>query len=167
MKDKGIWLIALFGCAHPSAPSTRPIAPVTGPSTTIRKPIDAMFGRPDAAGRFLRVTDIRIADGKRFGWRIKLPCVGPIEYVETMTLPSPGDWHQIEDARKTDPAFLRETTISADGKTTVTHDYAPCIDGWIEHNWTIAKEDPPGDWRIEVAIPGYEPQIWRVRFRPE
>jgi hypothetical protein len=165
MKDKGIWLIALFGCGAPTSPSTRPIVPAPAPTSTLRKPVDAMFGRPDEAGRFLRVTDLRIADGKRFGWRIKLPCTGPIEFVETMTLPSPGDWSQIEERRKEDPTFLRESTISADGKTMVTHDYAPCVAGWIEHGWTIAKEDPPGDWRVEVAIPGYVPQEWRVRFR--
>jgi hypothetical protein len=49
----------------------------------------------------------------------------------------------------------------------VTHDYAPCVDGWIEHQWTIAKGDPPGDWKFEVAIPGYAPQVWRVRLRPK
>lgn len=124
-----------------------------------------MFGRADAAGRFLRVTDFRLDDGKRFAWRIRLPCTGPVEYVETMTLPAPGDWRQITEARADDPSFLRQTTIRSDGKQTVTHDYAPCIAGWIEHGWTIAKEDPPGAWTVKVEIAGYEPQLWHVRFR--
>jgi len=81
-----------------------------------------------------------------------------------MLLPSPGDWTQIIDGRANDPRMLRETTISTDGKTTVTHDYAACIDGWIEHGWNVSKDDPAGNWTIKVEIAGYVPQVWRVVF---
>jgi hypothetical protein len=164
MNHKGIWLIALLGCGH-STPVVEPVS-TPAPEVNLRQPAASMFGRPDATGRFLRVTNLKLDDGKRFGWRIKLPCVTPVEYVETMTLPSPGDWRQIEAARKEDPQFLRETTITADGRQTITHDYAPCVDGWIEHYWTIAKEDPLGAWTIKVEIPGYAPQQWNITFRP-
>src|SRR5688572_3361815 len=117
MNHKGIWPVVLIGCGH----VTPVIEPVSTPSVEVnlRQPAASMFGRVDATGRFLRVTDMKIEDGKRFGWRIKLPCVTPVEYRETMTLPSPGDWRQIEDARKTDPNFLRETTITPNGRQTI------------------------------------------------
>lgn len=152
----------LLGCgAKPAPPALVRAAP------ELRQPAAAMFGRTDGAGRFLRLTDLALVDSRTFSWRIRLPCLGPVEFTETMSLPSPGDWKNIEAARKTDPRALRETTISADGKTTVTHDYAACIDGWIEHGWSIAHDDPAGEWTIRVAIAGYAPQIWRVQFRKE
>jgi hypothetical protein len=124
-----------------------------------------MFGRTDTEGRFLRLSEVTLVDSRTFGWRIRLPCLGPVEFVETMSLPSPGDWKNIEEFRKTDPRSLRETVISADGKTTTTHDYAACVDGWIEHGWAVAHDDPAGDWTIRVEIAGYVPQVWHVRFR--
>jgi hypothetical protein len=148
----------LLGCTGQSA--TRPVQPIEP-----RRPAAAMFGRIDKDGRFLRLSELQLIDSRQFVWRIQLPCLGPVEYVETMTLPAPGDWKNIEEGRKADPRSLRETTISADGKTTVTHDYAACVDGWIEHGWTIAHDDPADDWTIRVDLAGYAPEIWRVRFR--
>jgi hypothetical protein len=116
-----------------------------------------MFGRPDENGRWLRLRDVKFLPGKTFGWRIRLPCLGPIEYTEVMTLPSKGDF-------TFDPQELRETTISPDGRIATTHDYAACIEGWIEHSWSLAEHDPPGMWEISVAIAGYETQLFRVRF---
>jgi hypothetical protein len=143
------------GCPRPvlPPPEVRHEPTIVGP----KKPIEAVFGRVDDNGRWLRLRDITFAAGKTFGWRIRLPCRQPVEYTEVMKLPSPGDW-------TFDPAELRETTISGDGKIATTHDYATCLDGWIEHSWSIAKNDPLGDWEISVTIPDYEPQVWRVRF---
>jgi hypothetical protein len=155
------YLAVLAACT--ASPS--PVAPLRNQTRpAVKDPTAAMFGRRDETGRFVPRTDVKLVDGRSFGWRIRLPCLGPVEYVETMTLPSPGDWTQIIEGRKTDPRTLRETTISADGKTTVTHDYATCIDGWIEHGWNVAKEDPPGNWTIKVEIAGYVPRVWRVTF---
>jgi hypothetical protein len=117
-----------------------------------------MFGRLDENGRFLRLTLVRAVKGKTFGWRIQLPCIGPVEYTETMKLPAPGDW------RTLDPVTNRETTISKDGTVATTHDWVACYDGWIEHTWSLAEGDPPGDWTITIDIAGYAPQVWPVRF---
>jgi len=146
--------IAVFeGCSAPPVPEIRHVpTPVA-----LAKPVDALFGRADEQGRWLRLREVTFATGKQFGWRIHLPCHQPVEFTETMTLPAPGDW-------TFDPSDLPETTISAHGTVATTHDYAPCIGGWIEHSWTLAPKDPQGPWEIRVAIPGYEPQIWHVRF---
>jgi hypothetical protein len=153
-------MAAAAGCA------TGPVQPLANPPPpALPSPAMAMFGRSDDRGRFLRLTDLALEPGMQFGWRIRLPCTGPVEYVETLVLPAPGDWSQILDARRTDPRYLRETSISDDGRTTVTHDYAACVGGWIEHQWTIAAADPPGEWSIKVEIAGYAAQHWRVRFR--
>jgi hypothetical protein len=160
-----VLLVAIAGCPAPAV--TPPLVqPAAKPDPKApRKPAAAMFGRTDESGRFLRLSEVKLVDGRSFGWRIRLPCTGPVEYVETMSLPSPGDWTNIEAARASDPRVLRETAISRDGKQTVTHNYAPCVDGWIEHNWSVAHDDPPGEWTIRVEIPGYVPQVWRIQFR--
>ncbi len=115
-----------------------------------------MFGRPDDNGRWLRLREVRFEDGKTFGWRIRLPCRQAVEFLEVMKLPAPGDFEALADAR--------ETTISADQKTATTRDFAACIDGWIEHSWTLGPDDPKGRWEITVTIAGYEPQVFRPTF---
>jgi hypothetical protein len=144
--------IGLVGCKPPSSPPPLPID-----QGRLKRPADVVFGRPDDNGRWLRLRDVKFVPGKTFGWRMRLPCLGPIEYTEVMKLPAKGDF-------TFDPQELRETTISADGTVATTHDYAACIEGWIEHSWSLADKDPPGMWEISVAIPGYETQLWRVRF---
>lgn len=149
-------LVVLAACdRHVPPPRQLPVEP--GPRVAPRKPAEVAFGRPDDAGRWMRLREIRFEDGKTFGWRIRLPCLQPVEFVEVMRLPAPGDF-------TFDPEELRETTISDDKKTATTHDYAACIAGWIEHSWALAPEDPKGIWEITVTIPGYEPQVFRPRF---
>ena len=112
---------------------------------------------PDDNGRWLRLRDVKFASGKTFGWRIRLPCLQPVEYTEVMKLPAKGDF-------TFDPQELRETTISADGTVATTLDYAACFDGWIEHSWTPGGQrsaGPVGDLR--VAVPRVRrPSVWRV-----
>jgi hypothetical protein len=159
-------LVGLLGCAAaPPAPQVPPSPAPTVVTPKTRQPAVAMFGRLDEAGRFMRVTDIKHVDGRNFGWRIRLPCTGPVEFTETMRLPAPGDWQSIFETRKSEPDHLRQTTITADGKQTITHAYAPCLDGWIEHMWSLSKGDPVGDWTIEVAIPSYATQTFQIKFR--
>lgn len=164
MNHKAIWVLMLLaGCrgdlAHPGAGKPRPSG-----AAPKRQAADVIFGAYDKTNRFLRIRELVLSEGKRFGWRIHLPCRQAIEFVETLTLPMPGDWTQIKEARESDPHFLIETTISSDGKQTVTHDYAPCIDGWIEHTWQVAESDPPGEWVIKVEIDGYQPFEQRLMF---
>jgi hypothetical protein len=139
------------GCKPPISQPPAPIVQVA------KRPADALFGRPDETGRWLRLRDVKFLPGKTFGWRIRLPCLSPVEYTEVMKLPSKGDF-------TFDPGDLRETQISPDGTVATTHDYAACIDGWIEHSWSLAEHDPPGMWEISVAIAGYQTQTWSVRF---
>ncbi len=116
-----------------------------------------MFGRVDERGRWMHLRELGFVAGKQFGWRIRLPCHQPVEFTETMTLPSPGDW-------TFDPEELPETTIGGNGRIATTHDYAACIDGWIEHSWSLSPKDPKGAWEVRVAIPHYQTTVWHVRF---
>ena len=150
----------LGACSSPNQGASRPVRqlPVRPASKVVaEKPADATFGRPDDNGRWLRLREVTFVEGKTFGWRIRLPCKQPVEYTEIMKLPAPGDF-------TFDPDELRETTISDDKKTSTTHDYAACIDGWIEHSWALAPDDPKGTWEISVAIAGYQTVVWRVQF---
>ncbi len=154
-----VLVLVLGACSGPQAPPKQRSAGAIRqlPEQRIKKPADAIFGRPDDNGRWLRLRDVTFEDGKTFGWRIRLPCRQPVEYLEVMKLPAPGDF-------TFDPEELRETTVSEDRMTSTTHDYAACIDGWIEHSWALAPEDPKGPWEITVAIAGYETQVFRVKF---
>lgn len=130
----------------------------SGPkSSGLKKPAESTFGHPDENGRWLRLRDVRFEEGKAFGWRIRLPCRQPVEYVEVMKMPGPSELSR-------EPGELRETEISADHKTLTTHDFAACISGWIEHTWSLTPDDPKGTWEITVSIEGYEPQVFRPRF---
>ncbi|MBA3405856.1 MAG: hypothetical protein H0U13_14445 [Gemmatimonadaceae bacterium] len=152
--------LVLGACSSPKQGASKPVSqlPIRLETAHLtKKPAEAIFGRPDDNGRWLRLRDVKFVEGKTFGWRIRLPCKQPVEYTEIMKLPAPGDF-------TFDPDELRETTVSADKKTSTTHDYAACIAGWIEHSWALAPEDPKGTWEISVAIAGYETVVWRVQF---
>ncbi len=152
--------LVLGACSRPPASpkegSSGPIRQLPK-QPAIKKPAESIFGRPDDNGRWLRLREVTFVEGKTFGWRIRLPCRQPVEYTEIMKLPAPGDF-------TFEPEELRETTISPDKRTATTHDYAACIDGWIEHSWALAPEDPKGSWEITVAIDGYETQVFRAKF---
>jgi hypothetical protein len=152
-------LFAVVGCASvapsPTDPTPAAITPVE--VTVPRRPKAAMFGRTDETGRFLRVTEITHADNVVFGWKMDLGCTGPVLYKETMLLPAPGDWTFT-------PEELPETAISNGGKTATTTDYVACRNGWIEHTWRIAKNDPPGEWIVTIEIEGYEPTVFKPTF---
>ena len=152
----GLLLGACSG--SPASPKQRSEGPIRQlPEQRIKRPAEAIFGRPDDNGRWLRLRDVTFVEGKTFGWRIRLPCRQPVEYLEVMKLPAPGDF-------TFEPGELRETTIRTDKKTATTRDYAACIEGWIEHSWALAPEDPKGPWEITVAIAGYETQVFRINF---
>ena len=87
-------LAVVTACPHPSQPPRQlPVEPGPAqPITKVRKPAEAIFGRPDEAGRWMRLREVRFEEGKTFGWRIRLPCRQPVEYHEVMRLPSPGDF---------------------------------------------------------------------------
>jgi hypothetical protein len=154
-------LVLLGACPRPVASpkqgSSEPVRQLPVRAQRLKKPAEAIFGRSDESGRWLRLRDVKFVEGKNFGWRIRLPCKQPVEYTEILKLPSAGDF-------TFDPEELRETKISADKTTLTTHDYAACIDGWIEHSWALAPDDPKGAWELSVAIPGYETTVWQVRF---
>lgn len=98
-------------------------------------------------------TDFQLVSGMSYLWRIQLPCTGPVEYTETLKESGPSTWN-------VDP----ETTISDDQTTATTHKFGACVDGWIEHQWGINSDDPPGEYVITVAIPGYATQTFRPTF---
>src|SRR5688572_12631102 len=150
--------MVLAGC--PARP--RPAPPIAEPppvvSTGPAAPLAAWFGAwNEDTGAFDRISKFEKVEGQTFGWRIKTRCTGPVRFRETMKLPAPGDWGFTADE-------MPGTTISSDGTTTVTVDYAACKQGWIEHVWTVAAEDPAGTYVIMVELDGYATQTFRPRF---
>ena len=152
-------LVGLLACARPRstppiAEPPPPIAEPTGPAA----PLAAWFGTwNDETGKFERKTRFEKVEGQSFGWRIKTRCTGPLKFREVMRLPSPGDW-----------TFTHEdmpgTKISDDQTTTTTIDYAACKQGWVEHVWSVAAEDPAGTYVITVELDGYATQTFRPKF---
>jgi hypothetical protein len=154
--DSKMRVILLFGfCACARSGATRPTPPPPPPSEP-QQQLVAWFGVWSDAG-FERRTKIRKVAGQRFGWRIKTHCTGPIHFREVMKLPAPGDWTFTPDE-------LPGTTISEEGTTTTTIDYAACKRGWVEHVWTVAAGDPVGTYVITVELEGYATQTFRPKF---
>jgi hypothetical protein len=104
--------LMLSACPQHVSPA-RQLPVETGRPRGPKQPAEVAFGRPDDTGRWLRLREVRYEEGKVFGWRIRLPCRQPVEYLEVMTLPSPGEL-------AIDPEEIRETTISADSRIFVT-----------------------------------------------
>jgi hypothetical protein len=131
-------------------PPLRPAAP------TQKQPVATLFGQV-VEGVFKRQSRFPLSEDTMYGWRIKLPCTGPTLYRETLQLPGPGDW-------SFDPATTKHVKLSADRRRAVTEDYSGCYDGWIQHAWTIAANDPPGEYVLTVEVEGYQAQTFRGRF---
>jgi hypothetical protein len=149
--------VAIASCAR-TGPAPVTVTKSSQPAATARAPIAAWFGQwRDEDDTFERKTRFDRVDGESFGWRIKLRCTGPVRFREVMRLPSPGDWTFT-------PEEMPGTTISSDSTTTTTIDYAACKQGWIEHVWNLAAEDPAGTYVITVEIEGYATQTFRPRF---
>lgn len=68
-----------------------------------------------------------------------------VEAVETFVLPAPAPWNLAESD---------DTKVAADQTRAVTHVAEDLSDGRITHGWCVAAGDPPGDYRIEVAVDG-------------
>jgi hypothetical protein len=152
MNHKALCCSALISCGGPALP----VADIPTPKAELPA-LTASFGRLDDQGRWLVVDRIVLATTTRFGWRAVLPCTGPIEFVETLELPAPGDWAADEGA-------ANPTKVSQDRRTAVTHDYAACVSGKVEHLWGVSEADPPGLWKLRVEIAGYQPRTWTIRF---
>lgn len=72
---------------------------------------------------------------------------------EELHLPAPGDWPADADMR-----------ISKDLKSASVRDELECLSGWIEKQWSVAANDPPGLWMIRVTPAGFAPKTFRVTF---
>ncbi|HWU85872.1 MAG TPA: hypothetical protein VN253_01255 [Kofleriaceae bacterium] len=158
-------LMWVAGCGSQPVPVTgahgvvpAPVRPPAAPEP--KQPAAALFGQV-IEGAYKRQSRFELSEDTIYGWRIKLPCTGPTVYRETLQLPDVGDW-------SFDPAATKQTRVSADRKRAVTEDYSGCYDGWIQHAWTIAPNDPPGEYVLTVEVDGYQPQTFRGRFlKPE
>jgi hypothetical protein len=131
-------------------PPPRPV------EATPKQPAATLFGLV-VDGVYKRQNRFELSEDTIYGWRIKLPCTGPTVFRETLQLPGPGDW-------SFDPAVMKQTKLSTDRRRAVTEDYSGCYDGWIQHAWTIAPNDPPGEYVFTVEVEGYERQTFRGRF---
>jgi hypothetical protein len=144
-------------CPRPRSTPMR-TAPTPAEPVGPDAPIATWFGTwNEESNRFVRTQKIDKVEGVLFGWRIKTRCTGPMKFREVMRLPAPGDW-------AFEPAELPGTTISADQTTTTTTDYAACKQGWVEHRWTIAANDPAGTYVITVELDGYATTTFRPQF---
>jgi hypothetical protein len=152
-------LIWVGACGSQPAIVTPP-SPPPPPEAALRQPAATLFGLV-VDGVYKRQRRFELSEDTVYGWRIKLPCTGPTVFRETLQLPGAGDW-------TFDPATSKHIELSADRKRAVTEDYSGCYDGWIQHAWTIAPEDPPGEYVLTVEVEGYRPQTFRGRFlRPD
>ena len=143
----------------PAAPAAPPRA-----EPAQRQPEATLFGSV-VDGTFKRQSRFELEEGMPFGWRIKLPCTGPTLFRETLQLPAPpARWGSADASSKGAEASSKGVKLSADRRRAVTEDYSGCYDGWIQHTWTIAEDDPPGDYVFTVEVDGYQPQRFHGRF---
>jgi hypothetical protein len=148
-------LALLWVAACGSQPAiVKPPAPAR-PDEALKQPAATLFGQV-IDGSFRRQSRFELSEDTIYGWRIKLPCTGPTLFRETLQLPAPGEWSVDEVTTK----------VSADRKRAVTESYSGCYDGWIQHQWTIATGDPPGEYVLTVEVEGYQSQTFRGRFIP-
>jgi hypothetical protein len=151
-----MWVAA---CGSQPAIATPP-PPLRPAPPALKQPAATLFGQV-VDGVYKRQSRFELSEDLTYGWRIKLPCTGPTLYRERLQLPGPGDW-------TFDPAASKHIEVSADRRRAVTEDYSGCYDGWIQHAWTIAPDDPPGEYVLTVEVEGYQPQTFRGRFiRPD
>ena len=144
------------GCPRPRPTPPPAPDPVAAPDPTT--PLAAAFGIWDGeTARFSRQSKIPKVEGQSFGWRIKTRCTGPLRFREVMRLPAPGEFTFT-------PAEVPGTIVSDDQTTTTTIDYAACRQGWLEHHWIVAANDPVGTYVITVEVEGYAPQTFRPKF---
>jgi hypothetical protein len=155
MSHKAFAVLVCIAACDRHVPEVRQLPVESGPKVRAKQAVEAIFGRVDDQGRWMQLRELRFGSGKAFGWRIRLPCRQPIEYREVMKLPSRGDFN-LEDQR--------ESVVSPDGLSMTTHDFAACIDGWIEHSWALSEHDPKGRWEITVTIAGYAPFVFTPTF---
>ena len=159
MRHEALFAVALCACwreqARVEVPAT-PIAPVAAYRAPPRDPRpraeDAQVGSW-SSGRFVAATTIALEVGTQYGWRIRLPCTGPVAFTETLALPGPTTWGN-----------GRNTTISADQSVATTKAEALCSDGWIEHYWFVNGDDPPGEYEVTVEIDGWATVRLRTTF---
>ncbi len=145
-------LIAGISCGGSAPPPPlQNVATTVAVSNPLKAPAAAIFGSNEPP--YEPATHFPLTPQTSYGWRIQLPCTGPVAYRETMRLPAAGSW-------PADMSSLPGTTISPDGSVASTKTFAACVDGWIEHGWTVASGDPPGTYVMTVEIDGYQPQRW-------
>lgn len=135
-----------------------PVAPqaAAAAGAVPKQPLATLFGQV-IDNTYQRRSRFELSEDTTYGWRIKLPCRGPTLFREVLQLPDAGDW-------SFDPATARHVKLSGDRRRAITVDYSGCYDGWIQHAWTIAAGDPPGEYVLTVEVDGYAPQTFRGRF---
>jgi len=148
-------LLWVGACGSQPAIVTPPPPPPSA-EVALKQPAATLFGRVEE-GVYKRQSRFPLSEDTAYGWRIKLPCTGPTLFRETLQMPAAGDW-------TFDPEISKHIQLSADRKRAVTEDYSGCYDGWIQHAWTIAANDPPGEYVLTVEVEGYQRQTFRGRF---
>jgi hypothetical protein len=149
--------VLLWVGACRSQPAIVTPAPAPAPAEpALKQPAATLFGAV-VDGAYKRQSRFDLSEEPTYGWRIKLPCTGPTVFRETLQLPGAREW-------ELEPADRKRIKVSADRRRAVTEDYSGCYDGWIQHSWTIASDDPPGEYVLVVEVAGYERQTFRGRF---
>jgi hypothetical protein len=156
VRGRVVFVLIWVGACRSQPAIVTPPSPPRPSEPTLKQPAATLFGQV-VDGVYKWQSRFELSEETVYGWRIKLPCTGPTEYRETLQLPSPGDW-------TFDPAVSKHITLSSDRRRAVTEDYSGCYDGWIQHAWTIAPNDPPGEYVFTVEVDGYQPQKFHGRF---
>jgi hypothetical protein len=140
----------------PSAPVPRPAIVIERAQPAARDPRphpeESVVGYMSGT-QFVPASRIKLFPGQHYKWRIRLPCTTAVEFKETLVEPAPTTW-----------GVSKNTEVTEDQTTAITHDVSPCIDGWVEHGWIVNSDDPPGEYLVTVEIDGFATQRYRVDF---
>jgi len=109
---------------------------------------DHSFGTFDPEKRsFYKTTRIPYKKNQTYGWIIKLKSSPESVYVtELLKLPAPGNWITDSNTEVSDDKRIGLTTRRITPKNDI-----------ISHFWSIAPDDPPGDYCARVFVDDAKP----------
>jgi hypothetical protein len=110
--------------------------------------VDHSFGTFDSEGRsFCKTTKILYKKNQTYGWIIKLKSSPEYVYItEFLKLPAPGNWITDSNTKVSDDERVGLTTMKITPRNNI-----------ISHYWSIAPNDPLGDYCVKVFVDDAKP----------
>lgn len=105
-----------------------------------------LFSAKDKSPRLIRVVEVPNAEGTSYGWLLRIKKnEKPVEITETLRMPAPAKNVHVNVAK---------TSLSKDGRTLTTRIDVDASEELVGNFWSIAADDPPGQYSIEVKQSG-------------